>query len=303
MPANWMFGAVSNPDLTDPTVSPKKTYFDRALPEGYTEGGLGIGEGNNDAKTGRKQQMAAQYRAQLAADQQNGKSDQLPDARKRSAYDFSKVGVDEDHPLGQSNIAALGDKTITEMDQMKLSRAQQKREELALNRYDIISCLAEGSKPENSPRARNAAELLIGMPMPGRDDDGIMVIGRTQNEEETDKKKKQVAYMAQLNADTGVKFGLDANYDPSKDSLNTYKSYARIEETGTTGLRISSGPSLDMSTSMKELDFNHKRKAQQVYRDILMKQQADNADLKAQETARDAATDETTLPYLQSPSK
>ena len=299
-----MFGGVSNPDLSDPMMSPRKTYYDRELPSGFTEGGLGIGEGGSDSKAGRKQQMAAKYRAQLAADaHQHGGSDQLPDAKKRTAYDFVKTATDPEHPLGVSNMNALGEKKLSSMDEVKQARARQKREELSLNRYDIISCLEEGTKPENSPRARNAANLLIGMPIPGRTDDGIMNIGRTADEEKADKRRKQAELMAQLNADTGVKFGLDDNYDPQKDSLNTYKSHARIETTGSTGFNVGSGRSLDMSLSMKELDFKAKRKAQQAYRDVLTKQQADKAEFMATVTARDAADDGCTLPYMQSPSK
>lgn len=217
--------------------------------------------------------------------------DRLPDAKKRNAYDYSPRGeapsviVDEDHPLGFSNMNALGEKALSKMDQMKQARAQDKRTQLAKERYDIISCLEKETDPINSPRTRNAAELLIGQPIPGRKDDGILLIGRTATEEQSDKKAKQAAYMAQLNADSGVKFGLGENYDPSADSLNTYKSHKRIETTGTTGFNISNGGSSDMNSSMKELDFNTKRKAQEAYRAVLMEQQAHKADLTATEKA------------------
>ena len=299
MPDNWMFGGVSNPDLSDP--NPKKTYFDRSLPAGYTEGGLGIGEGGKLGRdSDRKAAQAAAYRAQLEKDAAtHGASDQLPDCKKRSAYDFSsKTPVNSDHPLGQSNLSALGESTLSQMDQAKLARAQQKREELSLNRFDIISCLETSADPKNSPRARNAAELLVGMPIPGRNDDGILLIGRTAGQEEQDRKKKQMAYMAQLNADTGVKFGLDENYDPKKDSLSTYKSHARIEHTGQTGYHISSGASLDMSQSMKELDRDAKLKAQAAYREVLMKQQEDRAVYEATQRAIDRADHGDQLPYM-----
>ena len=228
--------------------------------------------------------------------------DRLPDAKKRSAYDYSartQAPVDEDHPLGASNMKALGDKALSKMDKLKLENAEEKRKELATNRFDIISCLEKEANPENSPRARNAAELLIGKPIPGRSDDGILLIGRTTAEEKNDKKSKQAMYMAQLNADTGVKFGLGENYDPSSDSLNTYKSYKRIETTGTTGLNISSGASSDMTASMKELDFSSKRKAQEAYRAVLKEQQASKAEVVANEKAADANIDTNVSYFMQ----
>lgn len=177
------------------------------------------------------------------------------------------------------------------MDQLKLARAEEKRTQLQKERYDIISCLEKEANPINSPRARNAAELLIGQPIPGRTDDGILLIGRTAAEEHNDKKAKQAQYMEQLNADSGKKFGLGENYDPAEDSLNTYKSYKRIEKTGTTGYSISSGASTDMTSSMKELDFSVKRKAQEAYRAVLQEQQAHKAEMLASEKAADANID------------
>jgi hypothetical protein len=223
--------------------------------------------------------------------------DRLPDAKKRSAYDYSAraqappVGTDDDHPLGSSNMNALGEKTLSKMDQLKLARAEEKRTQLHKERYDIISCLEKEANPINSPRARNAAELLIGQPIPGRTDDGILLIGRTAAEEHNVKKAKQAQYMDQLNADSGKKFGLGENYDPAEDSLNTYKSYKRIEKTGTTGYSISSGASIDMTSSMKELDFSVKRKAQEAYRAVLQEQQAHKAEMLASEKAADANID------------
>ena len=174
------------------------------------------------------------------------------------------------------------------MDQQKVAQAEQKRTQLAANRYDIISCMDNETDPINSPRARNAAELLIGKPIAGRSDDGILLIGRTKDQEKDEKKAKQAAYMAQLNADTGKQFGVGENYDPSQDSLNSYKSYERIEQTGVTGLRVSSGASTDMTMSMKELNFDAKRRSQEAYRAVLKEQQA----VKAQNAAAEKASDD-----------
>ena len=52
---------------------------------------------------------------------------------------------------------------------------------------------------------------------------------------------------------------------------------------------------------MKELDFKAKRKAQQAYREVLMKQQADKAEFVATASALDAADDGFSLPYMRSP--
>jgi len=100
----WMFGATSQVDLGNPQQE-KRTYYNRDMPDTYSEGGLQIGAKEN-AGNARKQ-SALSYKAQLDFDAANkdSSSDGLPDAKKRTAYDFVRPDLGEgDHPLGRSSM-------------------------------------------------------------------------------------------------------------------------------------------------------------------------------------------------------
>jgi hypothetical protein len=53
--------------------------------------------------------------------QANMVSDSLPDAKKRTAYDFAPpAAYDADHPLGRSSMNALGEKTVSKVSYCSL---------------------------------------------------------------------------------------------------------------------------------------------------------------------------------------
>ena len=98
----WMFGASSKIDLSS-IEKEKRTYYNRDMPDTYSEGGLQIGA-NENADNARKQKGLS-YKAQLDFDIANRCSDGLPDAKKRTAYDFARPSFDpDDHPLGRSSM-------------------------------------------------------------------------------------------------------------------------------------------------------------------------------------------------------
>lgn len=290
----WMFGGSSDPSLLVAN-NEKKTFFNRELGDNYTEG-FQIGE--NETSDGYQNKRAAQaaYQAALESDQINFKSDNLPDARRTRTF-IRKDNSDNEHPLGSSMLMALGESTKNRMNPKQVEIAQLKREELNQNRFDIINLIEKDTSPMNSPRYRN--EMELGVKDPSTDGSGIMAIGSTAAQEKASKVAKQKEYMAQLNADRGIDFGI-SEYDPQESTLNRDKSYKRIEKTGHTGYNISTGPSLDMSPSMKNIDFEIKRQRQAAYRNILDQQKQLTAALKQQEKNNDnSVNDENNMPYMQ----
>jgi hypothetical protein len=180
----------------------------------------------------------------------------------------------------------------------------EKRAELKANRYDIITSLAKAADPANTPHQRMQQELLVGIPINGKDD-GILQIGKNPAEMKSQKREKQRAYMAQLNADQ-TNFGSAPNSargsapNSARSSMSREMSGTRVELTGTTGFQIGGGMSRDMPGSMKDIAFDVKRQAQAVYREALANQQADNAFHKSLASARDAQYGNDDLPpYMQ----
>jgi len=291
----WMFGATSKADLANPEKE-KRTFFNRDLPDQYSQGGLNIGE-NENAGNSRKQN-ALSYKAQLDIDIASNAQDGLPDAKKRSAYDFARKAVDEDeHPLGRSSMRTLGAPSNFKPPRAdKAELAAQKRGELNSNRFDIITSLAKAADPANTPRQRTQRELLVGVPINGQDD-GILEIGLTSTEEQQVKKEKQRAYFAQLNADQA---NSTAAPKSARGGMSRDQSATRVELTGITGYQIGQCMSRDMSASMKNIAFDAKRQAQATYRAALANQQADNAYHKSVASSRDAQYNNDDLPpYMQ----
>lgn len=186
----------------------------------------------------------------------------------------------------------------------KPPKGVEKRAELNANRYDIITSLAKATDPANTPRQRMQQELLVGIPINGKDD-GILEIGINPDDEKNEKKLKQRAYMAQLNADQ-ANFGSAPNSargsapNSARSGLSRDMSATRVELTGTTGFQIGGGMSRDMPGSMKDIAFDVKRQAQAAYRAALANQQADNAFHKSLASARDAQDGrDDALPYMQ----
>lgn len=291
--SKWMFGATSQVDLANPQQE-KRTFFNRNLPDAYSEGGLQIGD-NNENDGNARRQNALSYKAQLDIDAANKafSNDGLPNAKRRTAYDFTHPSLaDGDHPLGRSSMKSLGAPS-----DFVPPVGVQKRAELDANRYDIITTLAKATDPANTPRQRMKQELMVGIPINGKDD-GILEIGTTAEAEKSAKKEKQRAYMAQLNADQ-AKFGGSAP-NSARSGMSRDMSSTRVELTGTTGYQIGAGMSKDMSSSMKDIAFDAKRKAQAAYRAALANQQADNAFHKTLARQRDAqVSNDGTLPYMQ----
>lgn len=292
--SKWMFGGVSDPELlTD--RSEKKTFFNREISQEYTEG-FQIGENETSGGFQNKRAAQAAYQAALESDKVNFVSDNLPDARRTRTF-IRKDISDNEHPLGSSMLMAIGESTKNKMNPKQVQIAEVKREELNKNRFDIINLIEKDTSTMNSPRYRN--EVALGIKDPSTDGTGIMAIGNTAADEKATKQAKQKEYMAQLNADRGFDFGL-GGYDARESTLNRDKSYKRIEKTGETGFRISAGPSLDMSPSMKSIDFEMKRQRQAAYRNILDQQKELTAALKQQEKNSDfSVNDENNMPYMQ----
>jgi hypothetical protein len=312
-----MFGATSKADLSGAVQQEKKTFFNRDMPDSYTEGGLQIGE-NTEPNSARKS-AALSYKQQLDRDRQNfvPSDTSLPDARKRSAYDFAKKQfLDEEHPLGRSSMKALG--APSNFKPPAADKAQQaavKRSELRSDRFDIITSLQKASDPENTPGARMRQQLLIGQSIPGSNDDGMLMIGGSDEQVKELKKSKQRAYYAQLAADQEASQSAPNSARGSApnsargnntgrreyDSMYTDPSTRRIELTGNTGYSIGAGPSRDMSGSMKDIAFDAKRIAQAKYREQLLRQQSENAYHKSVKDAEDAqfeGSPDKPLPYM-----
>lgn len=312
----WMFGATSQADLS--SAPEKKTFFNRDMPESYTEGGLQIGENRENASNSRKS-SAATYKAQLDYDKQSfvPSNESLPNARKKSAYDFTarkEMGT-EDHPLGRSSMKALGaPATFIHPDENKAAQAAKKRSEMAKDRFDIITTLSKATDPSNTPGARMRQQLLIGQPVPGSTDDGALIIGESEDSTKEMKKSKQRAYFQQLAADQESSYSVPNSARGSApnsargkstsnrdyNSMYTSDSSTRIETTGNTGFQIGSGLSRDMSGSMKDLAFDAKRTAQAKYREQLLVQQQENAYHKSVKLQQDhEVSNDDALPYLQ----
>ena len=72
-----MFGATSKADLNNNELNVKRTYFNRSMPDNYTEGGMQIG----NASSNKSSVSAAAYKAQLDYDKySNTASDNIPNA-------------------------------------------------------------------------------------------------------------------------------------------------------------------------------------------------------------------------------
>lgn len=252
--------------------------------------------GASDSQIAVKKEAQAQYLASLNNDKETRVSDNLPDARRRTFYETNRKDLGEgDHPLGRSSMKALGSYRDLNIDDDKKETAASKRQELKTNRYDIISTLEKETNPMNSPRQMNE-DMLVGVPGVSGKDDGIHQIGRSASTMHNDKKAKQREYMAQLNADAGTVFGVPEG----RGAFYRDASVKRIEATGNTGFHISDGASMDMSPSMKNLDFDMKRSRQEAYRAALGNQQAESArrkEIEKVDTAR--LNDENAdLPYM-----
>ena len=307
----WMFGATSKADLNE-DLNPKKTYLNRDLPTEYSEGGMNIGQsGENTRRTG-----AAAYKAQLDMDRSNCTSDGLPDARRRNAYDLetrsprARPTESEDHPLGRSSMGALGaPSSYVKPSPSKSAQAQERRDELQKNRFDIITTIEKEGLTENTPAARNDLDLLIGVPLSGRKDDGFLEIGASSQQENSVKKQKALDYAAALRADQD-NFG--SNRPVNKyatgdrggyNNMYTHPSQAAIN-TGIASLSgVGPGPSLDMSQSMKQISFDVKREKQAAYRAQLANQQATTQAFKNVEAEKNVMGIFEDLPYLSSKNK
>jgi len=303
-----MFGATSKADLGNPEKE-KRTFFNRDLPDQYSQGGLNIG--NENSGNSRKQ-SAKTYKAQLDIDIANNNNNKgtelagLPDAKKRSAYDFVRKELDaDDHPLGRSSMRSLGAPSNFKPPRQDMAElAAQKRNELNSNRFDIITSLAKATDPANTPRQRMQQELLVGIPINGKDD-GILEIGASASEQQRTKKEKQRTYFAQLSADqagsgSAPNSARGSAPDSARRGMTRDQSSTRVELTGSTGYQIGRGLSRDMNASMKDVAFDAKRQAQAAYRAALANQQADNAYHKSVASARDAQFSNDDLPpYMQ----
>lgn len=292
-----MFGGSSDPALNeDGQLQEKKTFFNRDLPDSYSQG-FQIGDSDMNGNSTSRKIRQQQYQQALDMDKVNYVSDQLPDARRTRVFNRKEVS-DEEHPLGSSMLMAFGESTKNKMDPVKAELAELKRQELESNRFDIITRIEKDTSPMNSPRYRN--DNALGIKDPSTDGTGIMAIGYTSNQEMTMKKQKQKEYMAQLNADTGKIFGVSENYDAATEGLNKDKSFKRIESTGNTGFQISQAESMDMSPSMKSIAFDAKRQRQLAYRSVLDAQKEQCASIRATERSRDTSVnDENNLPFMQ----
>ena len=167
----------------------------------------------------------------------------------------------------------------------------------------------------SSPRTERLQQLLIGQPIPGTNDDGMLMIGGSDEQVKELKKSKQRAYFAQLAADQEASQSAPNSARGSApnsargsntgrreyDSMYTDPSSRRIELTGNTGFNIGGGPSRDMSGSMKDIAFDAKRNAQAQYREQLLRQQAENAyhkRVKEVEDSRFEGSPDKPLPYM-----
>ena len=159
------------------------------------------------------------------------------------------------------------------------------KQQLALNKLDVISMIAQDSDPSNSPRARVAAQL-------DGDSAPEFCIGQSEAEVRRRKAMQKAAYLQQLDADTGKGSG-------SGSTSARGRGWDHEVASGVTGLQIGLGkPSMDMSPSMKNLHVDSKLAKQAEYRRALADQMAAGAALKAKAKA-DSQIDVTEpLPYM-----
>jgi len=288
-----MFGGGADVEDRKP---PTKTGI-RELPESHFAGGLAIGQSEDRSDRWRaKKNSQAMYQQALDLDKAKKLQQTMAtgaDEHNRSQLGESQLGsIGGGSPrVGRAGGGRVGGEQPSKRgheedcdEEMDYTRTQQQaavmREQLKLNREDITMALEEQSSPLNSPRIKNRQELMIGVPINGVDD-GMLVIGQSDAEVKATLKAKRREYMAALDSDTGnLRERLSNTARRPPRHPNHFDIV--VEPTGSTSVQIGKGPSMDMSPSMKQIQFDSKRVAQEEYRRLLLAQQDDKSErLKA----------------------
>jgi len=271
-----MFGG---DDSSSSAVLAKKTG-NREWDDGSLAGGawhIGASEGSREAVQQKKRMAQLAYQEALDADRATSlakKAEKENDHRLQAAS-FNAGGNN------LSSVSQIGAGSPAPMADLRATIKQQ----LALNKLDVISMIAQDSDPSNSPRARVAAQL-------DGDSAPEFCIGQSEAEVRRRKAMQKAAYLQQLDADTGKGSG-------SGSTSARGRGWDHEVASGVTGLQIGLGkPSMDMSPSMKNLHVDSKLAKQAEYRRALADQMAAGAALKAKAKA-DSQVDVTEpLPYM-----
>lgn len=243
-------------------------------------------EVDNQTRRVDKRQAAKAY--QMALDRDRSIREELNDApyssrgsarrRQPEASDFG--------PLGDSSIQFNGasQSTVRRQPPRPDDVAERIKARLSLDRTDIQSQIVEDCSPLNSPRNRNLREHA-GVAQ----EDGIFSIGLSDAEVKARQRASKALYLSQLDADTAHRFKDRA---PARNRDDPY-----VNTTGWASLQLGSA-SADMSRSMKQLQHESKRVAQEKYRAALSEQQAQNSALAAMKAQQDRDMYTGSLPYM-----
>ena len=273
--SSWMFGGDdgSSSTIREGDSGAKKTFFNREW-NGDDEGGLQIGSEHKrgDARTALqvKRVNAQTYREQLDADKE------VRDRAKQQVLEKDSAGMDQ--VVGDWQ----GRPKVSMPPPMQLSPS------LIASKLSVASMIAQDSAPEKSPRYYNKQELDA-----APDASAEFGIGESEDLVKRRVKAQKKEYLAALDRDTGN----------SRETISRAPRGARDHEaisTGVTGYQIgANAPTLDMSPSMKNLQFESKRRAQEDYRTMLSKQTTQKPS-KAEALYAAASANATTdaLPYM-----
>jgi hypothetical protein len=280
MSSSWMFGGGE-----EDTPRENRRTGNRAVvepEEGYL--GLQIGSDSGDRETVFRSKKAAQqaYIEQLNRDRAIAERlKQEISAKEESRY---ASDVLSGSGAGVTMIGAASSQVLTDRSALRAQLAEKERE-------IVIRKISEESSPLNSPRYRQLQQHIESAT------EHEFCIGESEAIVRSRKAAQKLAYLAQLDADSG-----NARQPVTFAPVNKAWEYDSVSN-GITGLQIGSGkPTLDMSPSLKNLYVDSKKQAQLTYRAQLEEQQAAatqiKTDRKLASAAAAAASISDPLPYM-----
>jgi hypothetical protein len=245
--------------------------------------GLQIGASTGDKETVFRSKKAAQqaYIEQLNRDRaiaERLKQEIAAKEESRYASDIlsgSGAGV---------TMIGASSQVLADRSALRAQLAEKERE-------IVIRKISEESSPLNSPRYRQLQQQVESST------EHEFCIGESEAIVRSRKAAQKLAYLAQLDADSG-----NARQPVTFAPVNKAWEYDSVSN-GITGLQIGSGkPTLDMSPSLKNLYVDSKKQAQLTYRAQLEEQQAAATQLKTDRklasAAAAAASISEPLPYM-----
>ena len=221
--------------------------------------------------------------AQLAYQEALNADRQLTAQKKQENQENERQASESFNAGGsQTGVSQIGAASSTSTADQRANLKQQ----LALQKLDVIRKIAEDSSPVNSPRARGAAQFHVDDSAAGA---AVFCIGESEDVVRRRKAEQKQLYLQQLDADTGGSRGLST----------ARRAYDYDANNGVTSFPVGLGkPSLDMSPSMKNLHHDSKRAKQDEYRQLLSQQQAEGKAIKAAEAAANFVDASNPLPYM-----